>query len=288
MRPPTASRSGRVVLAQAAPTTKINLNTATEDAFKTIPGVGDRMAHEFDEYRPYVSITQFRREMGKYVDADVIAGYERYVFVPIDIDASDAATMAQLPGVSDEEAQMLTESRPFETREVFLDALESMTTDEEHAQAAAYLGDSLTPADAPPAAERYRRFLLGAAAFVFAVTAVEMVLIGHFEGWRQWIPTVASVLGVVAVGLIRFRPDASMGAARVLLALIAVSSLVGSYQHLAANLELELEVRPGLGVGDVWLDALQGGVPVLASGILFLAAALAWGATLWRAEPASG
>ncbi len=63
---------------------------------------------------------------------------------------------------------------------------------------------------------------------------------------------------------------------------------MGSYQHLAANLELELEVRPGLGVGDVWLDALQGGVPVLASGILFLAAALAWGATLWRAEPASG
>ncbi len=138
-------------------------------------------------------------------------------------------------------------------------------------------------AQAPPAAERYRRFLLGAAAFVFGVTAVEMVLISHFESWIQWIPTVACTLGLAAVALIRFRPS-SIPAARVLLALIAISALVGSYQHLAANLELELEVRPGSTVGDVWLDALQGGVPVLASGILFLAAALAWGATLWRGE----
>ncbi len=136
---------------------------------------------------------------------------------------------------------------------------------------------------APSAAERYRRFLLGAAAFVFAVTAVEMVLISHFESWKQWIPTVACALGVVAVGLIRFRP-ALTSIARVLLALVAISALVGSYQHLTANLELELEVRPGSTIGDVWLDSIQGGVPVLASGILFLAAALAWGATLWRDE----
>ncbi len=128
-------------ITQAAGATKINLNTATDAEFKTVPGVGDRMAHEFDEYRPYASITQFRREMGKYVDADVIEGYEQYVFVPIDIDASDAATLAQLPGIDMEEAQVLFESRPFESREVFLDVLQSMTTDAEHAQAAAYLAD---------------------------------------------------------------------------------------------------------------------------------------------------
>ena len=116
---------------------------------------------------------------------------------------------------------------------------------------------------------------------MFGVTAVEMVLISHFETWIQWIPTVACVLGLIAIGLIRYRP-ATTAIARVLLALIAISALVGSYQHLTANLALELEVRPGSTVGDVWLDAIQGGVPVLASGILFLASALAWGATLWR------
>ena len=31
----------------------INLNTAPRDEILLIPGVGDRMAHEFEEYRPY-------------------------------------------------------------------------------------------------------------------------------------------------------------------------------------------------------------------------------------------
>ena len=31
----------------------LNLNTATEADFMTIPGVGKRMAHEFEEYRPW-------------------------------------------------------------------------------------------------------------------------------------------------------------------------------------------------------------------------------------------
>ena len=45
-----------------------NLNTTPEDDFKIIPGVGNRMAHEFEEYRPYVKTEQFRKEIGKYVD----------------------------------------------------------------------------------------------------------------------------------------------------------------------------------------------------------------------------
>ena len=33
-----------------------NLNNTAEKDFKMIPGVGDKMAHEFEEYRPYTSI----------------------------------------------------------------------------------------------------------------------------------------------------------------------------------------------------------------------------------------
>ena len=57
------------------------------------------MVHEFMEYRPYVSISQFRKEMAKYVDAEKIAGYEQHLYVPIDPSASDAATLLQLPGL---------------------------------------------------------------------------------------------------------------------------------------------------------------------------------------------
>jgi DNA uptake protein ComE-like DNA-binding protein len=60
----------------------INLNTATKDEMKLIPGVGDRMAHEFEEYRPWTSVDQFRREIGKYVDKAEVARLEQYVSIP--------------------------------------------------------------------------------------------------------------------------------------------------------------------------------------------------------------
>ncbi|NUO39099.1 MAG: hypothetical protein HOQ17_04460 [Gemmatimonadaceae bacterium] len=60
----------------------IDLNKASKDEIKLIPGVGDRMAHEFEEYRPYTSIDQFRREIGKYVDKTEVARLEQYVTIP--------------------------------------------------------------------------------------------------------------------------------------------------------------------------------------------------------------
>lgn len=59
----------------------INLNTASDAEMQLVPGVGKRMAHEFEEYRPYKSIAQWRREIGKYVDDDELARLERYVFL---------------------------------------------------------------------------------------------------------------------------------------------------------------------------------------------------------------
>jgi len=57
----------------------INLNDATRSEILLIPGVGGRMAHEFEEYRPYSTIEQFRREIGKYVDEEEVARLEQYV-----------------------------------------------------------------------------------------------------------------------------------------------------------------------------------------------------------------
>jgi DNA uptake protein ComE-like DNA-binding protein len=59
----------------------MDLNTASREDFLTIPGMGDRMVHEFLEYRPYVNMEQFRREIGKYVDDDEVARLARYVHV---------------------------------------------------------------------------------------------------------------------------------------------------------------------------------------------------------------
>lgn len=57
----------------------IDLNEASRSDILLIPGVGQRMAREFEEYRPYSNIEQFRREMGKYVDEAEVARLEQYV-----------------------------------------------------------------------------------------------------------------------------------------------------------------------------------------------------------------
>ena len=57
----------------------ISLNTATDAEILTIPGLGQRMLREFKEYRPYTSMDQFRREIGKYVSRQEVARLERYV-----------------------------------------------------------------------------------------------------------------------------------------------------------------------------------------------------------------
>jgi DNA uptake protein ComE-like DNA-binding protein len=57
----------------------LDLNSASREEIMLIPGMTGRMAHEFEEYRPYTSLEQFRREIGKYVDAAEVARLESYV-----------------------------------------------------------------------------------------------------------------------------------------------------------------------------------------------------------------
>ena len=58
---------------------QIDLNSATEVEIMLIPGMTSRMTHEFEEYRPYTSLEQFRREIGKYVDENEVARLESYI-----------------------------------------------------------------------------------------------------------------------------------------------------------------------------------------------------------------
>jgi DNA uptake protein ComE-like DNA-binding protein len=121
--------------------TKVNLNTASSDDFlAALPGLGNRMVREFMEYRPYISIQQFRREIGKYVDDTQVAEYENYVYVPIAINDSDAETLQQIPGLSAEEAASLISTRPFASTDDFLTKLSEYISADELAVAKTYLG----------------------------------------------------------------------------------------------------------------------------------------------------
>jgi protocatechuate 3,4-dioxygenase beta subunit/DNA uptake protein ComE-like DNA-binding protein len=119
--------------------TLFNLNTATADDYMTIPNFSSRMVREFFEYRPYISIQQFRREIGKYVDDSVVAAYEEYVYVPVNVDESDAETLKQLPGVDDDIAAALIAGRPYGSNDAFLEALSGHVSTADLAAASNYL-----------------------------------------------------------------------------------------------------------------------------------------------------
>ena len=138
--PTEVPASAPVAVASAPVSTKLNVNTATTDELLAgIPGMGNRMIREFLEYRPYVSIQQFRREIGKYVGDAQVAEYEKYVYVPIDINTADAATLQQVPGLDTNEAAELSAARPFASTDAFLTKLAAYVSADEVAVAQAYL-----------------------------------------------------------------------------------------------------------------------------------------------------
>ena len=117
----------------------INLNTASEEEILLVPGVGDRMAHEFEEYRPYRALAQFRREIGKYVDDDELARLERYVFVPIDLNAASDEDILSIPGVGERMLGEFKEYRPYRSIEQFRREIGKYVDDDELARLERYV-----------------------------------------------------------------------------------------------------------------------------------------------------
>ena len=97
----------------------INLNDVTTDEILRIPGVGDRMAHEFEEYRPYIDMSEFRMEIGKYVDEEEVERLARYVYVRIDLNSATREEIMAVPGMSDRMAHEFEEYRPYTDMDQF-------------------------------------------------------------------------------------------------------------------------------------------------------------------------
>ncbi len=97
----------------------INLNTAKDAEIMLIPGMSKRMAHEFEEYRPYADIEQFRREIGKYVDEEEVARLEQYVFIPVSLNSASREQIMTIPGMSKRMAHEFEEYRPYKDLEQF-------------------------------------------------------------------------------------------------------------------------------------------------------------------------
>jgi DNA uptake protein ComE-like DNA-binding protein len=98
---------------------QLNLNNATKEEIMLIPGMGNRMLHEFEEYRPYRSLAVFQKEIAKYVKPDELARLEQYVFVPINLNTATDAEILSIPGLGNRMLREFKEYRPYKSIEQF-------------------------------------------------------------------------------------------------------------------------------------------------------------------------
>ena len=116
-----------------------------------------------------------------------------------------------------------------------------------------------------------RRLLLVVLLVGMVGTAAELLLLGHTEDVKQWVPLVALALGALlgAVALVRETPLVIRSFATVMVGYL-VSSALGLYFHYRGNVEFELEMYPSRSGFELVWEALTGATPALAPGSLGL------------------
>ena len=131
--------------------------------------------------------------------------------------------------------------------------------------------------------QRFRTFLLGLAGWICAGTIAELWLQKHTETPAQLIPFGLCGLGLIAVLAALLRPRrGTLLALRLVMGLLIAGAALGCYEHIENNLELVREIRPSAALSQIWLQVLRGASPLLAPGILALAATLAIAATYYH------
>jgi hypothetical protein len=118
---------------------------------------------------------------------------------------------------------------------------------------------------------RMRRYLLALQAIGCGGTAVELLLIGHFEEFTQFAPLVLLVVGGVATGWhLAAARAASARALQVLMVLFVASGAIGIGLHFRGNVEFEREMYPEMAGVELIGKTLTGATPVLAPATMAL------------------
>jgi len=115
-----------------------------------------------------------------------------------------------------------------------------------------------------------RGFLL--AIFIIGVhgAGAELLLLGHTEDGRQWIPLLLILLSLLVLGWhFAVRGPTSMRVFQVTMLLFVISGFAGLFLHYQGNVEFELEMYPSLRGLELFRKAIKGTTPpTLAAGTM--------------------
>ncbi len=92
----------------------------------------------------------------------------------------------------------------------------------------------------------------------------ELVLIEHYQSLWQFLPIATLVLGLLSLRM----PVKSLFLVKIFYLLTIVCGALGIILHLKNNWEFELEMYPGMRLGELMAKSLAGALPALAPGTL--------------------
>jgi hypothetical protein len=114
-----------------------------------------------------------------------------------------------------------------------------------------------------------RRILLAALALGVVGTTIELLLLEHYEDWRQRIPL--ALLGCGLIVLLWHAVDrraAPLRALQLVMLAFAIAGAVGVTLHYSGNREFELEMYPTMSGLELFRKTMMGATPALAPGTM--------------------
>lgn len=111
--------------------------------------------------------------------------------------------------------------------------------------------------------------LLGILVLGLLGTATELILLQHYEDWKQLVPLALIGLALVSVVWHAIAPGATnVRVLQALMTLFVFAGPVGMALHYGANSEFEREMDPSLAGYRLFTESLSGATPLLAPGTM--------------------
>ena len=107
--------------------------------------------------------------------------------------------------------------------------------------------------------------ILAALLFMLFGTALELYLLEHYEDALQLIPLFCIGASILMMFILLFRKtDGMLRIFKLVLILTTLSGLYGTFLHLRANYEFELEMKPSAKGWELFSESMSGALPALA------------------------
>jgi hypothetical protein len=118
-----------------------------------------------------------------------------------------------------------------------------------------------------------RGMLLAALVLGVAGTGTELLLLEHFEGWRQIVPIALAGCALIVIAWHGVdRGAGPLHALQALMLAFALSGVLGLVFHYRGNAEFEREMYPSMAGLELFREAMMGATPALAPGAMILLA----------------